>query len=146
LKAGVKYFEGVEMEGSTSIFLSLFCVIGVLALMMFVMMSAAIRIVPESKRLDVYRLGRYIGEKGPGLVLIIPVIDRGALKEVGESTLTRNRTLIGTAGETQTSVYTDGKVRLSTGEVWDAISQKPLSPGQRVRVVRALLEVEKEEG
>lgn len=125
---------------------SLLCFIALVLFMGFGMVFAAIRIVPENKRLDVYRLGRYIGEKGPGLLLLIPVIDRGVLKEVGESSLTRNRTLIGAAGETQTSVYTDGKVRLSTGEVWDAVSQKPLSPGQRVRVVRALLEVEKDEG
>jgi hypothetical protein len=78
---------------------SLLCFVALVLIMGFVMMSAAIRIVPENKRLDVYRLGRYIGEKGPGLLLLIPVIDRGVLKEVGESSLTRNRTLIGAAAK-----------------------------------------------
>lgn len=36
----------------------------------------AIRVVPEYQRLVVFRLGRCIGQKGPGLVIIIPLIDR----------------------------------------------------------------------
>ena len=36
----------------------------------------AIRIVPEYQRLVVFRLGRLLGERGPGLVLLIPFIDR----------------------------------------------------------------------
>jgi regulator of protease activity HflC (stomatin/prohibitin superfamily) len=42
-----------------------------------VLMSLAIRIVPETQRLVIFRLGRYLGVRGPGLVLVIPVIDRG---------------------------------------------------------------------
>ena len=38
--------------------------------------TAAIKIVPEFQRLVVFRLGRLIGEKGPGLIFIIPVVDR----------------------------------------------------------------------
>ncbi len=38
--------------------------------------SAAIKIVREYERLVVFRLGRLIGEKGPGLVFVIPVVDR----------------------------------------------------------------------
>lgn len=59
---------------------TLLCVIGsffVLALL-FVMLS--IRIVAPDKRLSVHRLGQYLGEKGPGLVILIPFIDRGVLK------------------------------------------------------------------
>jgi regulator of protease activity HflC (stomatin/prohibitin superfamily) len=36
----------------------------------------AIKIVREYERLVVFRLGRCIGEKGPGLVLLIPFVDR----------------------------------------------------------------------
>ena len=36
----------------------------------------AARIVPEYRRLVVFRLGRSIGARGPGLVLLIPFIDR----------------------------------------------------------------------
>jgi regulator of protease activity HflC (stomatin/prohibitin superfamily) len=37
---------------------------------------AAIRIVPEYERGVVFRLGRVIGAKGPGLFFIIPIVDR----------------------------------------------------------------------
>ena len=38
--------------------------------------ASAIRIMREYERAVVFRLGRLIGEKGPGLILLIPVIDR----------------------------------------------------------------------
>lgn len=37
---------------------------------------SAIKIVPEYQRIVVFRLGRLIGAKGPGLVIVIPVVDR----------------------------------------------------------------------
>jgi regulator of protease activity HflC (stomatin/prohibitin superfamily) len=43
---------------------------------LFVFLISAIKIVPEYQRLVVFRLGRLIGEKGPGLVFVIPVVDR----------------------------------------------------------------------
>lgn len=43
---------------------------------LFVFLISAIKIVPEFQRLVVFRLGRLIGEKGPGLVFVIPVVDR----------------------------------------------------------------------
>jgi regulator of protease activity HflC (stomatin/prohibitin superfamily) len=39
-------------------------------------MFSAIRIVPEYRRLVVFRLGRCIGAKGPGVVIVLPVFDR----------------------------------------------------------------------
>jgi regulator of protease activity HflC (stomatin/prohibitin superfamily) len=39
-------------------------------------LSRAIKIVPEYQRLVLFRLGRCVGTRGPGLVLIIPVFDR----------------------------------------------------------------------
>jgi regulator of protease activity HflC (stomatin/prohibitin superfamily) len=41
-----------------------------------VILANAIRIVREYERLVVFRLGRLIGERGPGVVLLIPIIDR----------------------------------------------------------------------
>jgi regulator of protease activity HflC (stomatin/prohibitin superfamily) len=40
------------------------------------MLAAAIRILREYERGVVFRLGRLLGAKGPGLILLIPVIDR----------------------------------------------------------------------
>jgi membrane-bound ClpP family serine protease len=128
----------------TTAFIFLFCVLGVFVLMSMIFIAASIRVVPESKRLSVYRLGRYLGEKGPGLVLLIPFVDRGVMKELGDVSDTPSRRLVGAVGETRTTVYTDGKVLLANSEEWDAISQSPISAGQRVRVVRVILEVEKE--
>ena len=48
------------------------------ALVLFVMfyLIGAIKIVPEYKRLVHFRLGRCIGTKGPGMVIIIPIVDK----------------------------------------------------------------------
>jgi regulator of protease activity HflC (stomatin/prohibitin superfamily) len=54
--------------------------------LVFVFLANAIRVVREYERLVVFRLGRLIGEKGPGLVLLIPVVDRAV--KVGLRTVT----------------------------------------------------------
>lgn len=59
-------------------------VIGILVLGAFVLLGMAVRIVPEYQRLVVLRLGRVIGAKGPGLVLLIPLIDRGVRADLRE--------------------------------------------------------------
>ena len=51
-------------------------VLTVILVLLVVFLANAIRIVPEFQRLVIFRLGRCIGQKGPGLVIIIPVIDR----------------------------------------------------------------------
>jgi regulator of protease activity HflC (stomatin/prohibitin superfamily) len=121
-----------------------FCMVtAILLVMMMIIIMTSIRIVREETRLSVYRLGRYIGDKGPGLVLLMPVIDKGVLKQVGDMQNTLGRSLVGAAGEARTTIYTDGKVILANEE-WDAMSHTPISAGQRVRVLRMVLEVEKE--
>jgi regulator of protease activity HflC (stomatin/prohibitin superfamily) len=62
----------------------LLCVVGGLFLVVFVFIANAIRIVPEYQRLVVFRLGRSIGAKGPGIVLLIPVIDRAVRVDLRE--------------------------------------------------------------
>jgi regulator of protease activity HflC (stomatin/prohibitin superfamily) len=59
-------------------------VVGILVLAAVVLLGMAIRIVPEYQRLVVFRLGRVIGAKGPGLVLLIPLIDRGVRADLRE--------------------------------------------------------------
>ncbi len=53
-----------------------YCLIGVAVVLVFIFLATAIKIVPEYKRVVVFRLGRCIGSKGPGLVLLIPFVDR----------------------------------------------------------------------
>src|SRR5690554_2387123 len=60
------------------------CLIGFVVLAVLVVLGSAIRIVPEYQRLVVFRLGRCIGAKGPGIVLLIPVVDRGVKVDLRE--------------------------------------------------------------
>ena len=121
----------------------LFCFVGSFLLLGMMFISFSIRIVPEDSRLTVYRLGRSIGDKGPGLVLLIPFIDMGKMKKLGDPDHSPSYKLVGAVGETHTPVFRDGKVLFSSGE-WDAVSQTPIAAGRRVRVVRMILEVEEE--
>jgi regulator of protease activity HflC (stomatin/prohibitin superfamily) len=50
--------------------------IGVVAFFLLLLLLAAIRIAREYERGVIFRLGRLIGTKGPGLFLLIPFIDR----------------------------------------------------------------------
>jgi regulator of protease activity HflC (stomatin/prohibitin superfamily) len=48
----------------------------VLLLFLIVILSSAVKIVQEYERGVIFRLGRLVGAKGPGLFLIIPIVDR----------------------------------------------------------------------
>ena len=53
------------------------CLVGAVLVVGFIILVNAIRIVPEYQRLVVFRLGRVLSApRGPGLVLLIPIIDR----------------------------------------------------------------------
>ncbi|OGP94082.1 MAG: hypothetical protein A2157_03605 [Deltaproteobacteria bacterium RBG_16_47_11] len=58
---------GIQGLSSTFIFIIVFLIL---------LASAAIKILREYERGVVFRLGRIIGAKGPGLVFIIPMIDK----------------------------------------------------------------------
>jgi regulator of protease activity HflC (stomatin/prohibitin superfamily) len=47
-------------------------------------LASAVRIIQEYERLVVFRLGRSIGVKGPGVVLMIPFVDRGVKVDLRE--------------------------------------------------------------
>lgn len=46
------------------------------ALVVLMVLSSAIKIVQEYERAGIFRLGRFVGLRGPGLVLIIPFVER----------------------------------------------------------------------
>ncbi len=46
------------------------------AVVVFLFLISAIKVVREYERLVVFRLGRLTNEKGPGLVIVIPIIDK----------------------------------------------------------------------
>jgi regulator of protease activity HflC (stomatin/prohibitin superfamily) len=60
------------------------CVLFLILLGLLVFLVNAVRIVPEYERLVVFRLGRCIGSRGPGLVLLIPVVDRARRVDLRE--------------------------------------------------------------
>ena len=62
---------------------SLLCLFGSVIVIMMIFLASSIRIVQEDRRLSVYRVGRFLGDKGPGVVMLIPIIDRGIVKELG---------------------------------------------------------------
>ncbi|WP_352424868.1 slipin family protein [Aminomonas paucivorans] len=45
-------------------------------LLVLMLLGAAVKVVPEYQRAVLFRLGRLVGGKGPGLILVIPVVDR----------------------------------------------------------------------
>jgi len=64
---------------------SVLCLIGAVVVIIVIFLVSAIRIVPEYQRLVVFRVGRCIGAKGPGIVLLIPFgIDRGVKVDLRE--------------------------------------------------------------
>ncbi len=68
------------MEAILSLLLLVFCA----GLILLALLGSIIRIVPEYQRLVVFRLGKVIGAKGPGLVLLIPIVDRAITVDLRE--------------------------------------------------------------
>ena len=58
--------------------------IALIAVLVIFLLATSIKVVPEYQRLIVFRLGRCIGELGPGLVMLIPVIDRAVNVDLRE--------------------------------------------------------------
>ena len=57
--------------------------IGLIAFIVFIVvifLLSGIRVLREWERMPVLRLGRYVGLKGPGIIYLIPIIDRAPLK------------------------------------------------------------------
>ena len=54
----------------------MYVVIGVIVLFVLIIVPMAVKIVQEYERGVIFRLGRLVGARGPGLFLIIPFIDR----------------------------------------------------------------------
>lgn len=64
-----------------------FVFVALVLLFLVVLLASAIKIVRDYERLVVFRLGRCIGEKGPGFVLLIPIVDQPTKVDLRESYL-----------------------------------------------------------
>ena len=58
--------------------------LGVIVILLVILLPAMIRIVRDYQRLVVFRLGKCIGPKGPGVVLLIPLVDRAVAVDLRE--------------------------------------------------------------
>jgi regulator of protease activity HflC (stomatin/prohibitin superfamily) len=64
--------------------MALLIALGVLVLVLVILLVMSVRIVREYQLLMVFRLGRSIGTKGPGLVFLIPLIDKAVWVDLRE--------------------------------------------------------------
>jgi regulator of protease activity HflC (stomatin/prohibitin superfamily) len=55
-----------------------------LLIFVLILAGSSIKIARESQRLVVYRFGRFFGLKGPGLIFIIPGVDKCTKINVGD--------------------------------------------------------------
>jgi len=55
-------------------------VVGFIGIVVALFLLSGIRVLREWERMPVLRLGRYVGLKGPGLIYLVPLIDRAPLK------------------------------------------------------------------
>ena len=67
--------------------ITLICVFGIAIVFVVVFISAMVRIVREYERLVVFRLGRCVGVKGPGIVFLLPFIDLAQTVDLRETVL-----------------------------------------------------------
>ena len=66
-------------------------VAGLIVIVVLFVLSQAIKIVREYQRVVLFRLGRALGTRGPGLVFIIPVFDRVTWVDLREKYLRTTR-------------------------------------------------------
>ena len=56
-------------------------------IIVLVIIAYSIRVIREYQRAVVFRLGRLLGAKGPGLIFLIPIIDRTVIVDLRVVTL-----------------------------------------------------------
>jgi regulator of protease activity HflC (stomatin/prohibitin superfamily) len=109
--------SGDEIVNGTPVFL--LCLVLIFLLLSITLVATAIRIIPEYQRAVVLRLGRCIGLKGPGIVILLPFIDQPILVDLREQTHTL---------AAQSAISTDN-VRLTVDISW---SYKVIDPAESV--------------
>ena len=61
--------------------------IAILIIIMLIILGSAIRVVREYERAVIFRVGRLIGAKGPGLILLLPILDKAVKVDLRVTTL-----------------------------------------------------------
>src|SRR6266581_4242326 len=55
--------------------MTMFVIVGAVAVVLFMLVSAAVKIVQEYERGVIFRLGRLVAARGPGFFLLIPFVE-----------------------------------------------------------------------
>jgi hypothetical protein len=56
----------------------------VVIILIIMFLAASLKVASEYQRLALFRLGRYLGLRGPGLIVIIPGIDKCFTVSIGD--------------------------------------------------------------
>ena len=102
-----------------------------IVVVMLGLITSAIRIVPQTQRLVVFRLGLCLGQRGPGLVILFPFgVDRGIavdVSDIGEA--------VGRVRKAMTAAES-GTLEIA-GQLWPARSREgPIGPDIEVAVIQ----------
>jgi regulator of protease activity HflC (stomatin/prohibitin superfamily) len=123
----------------------LLCMLVGCVLLYALLMAMAVRIVPKTQRLVIFRLGRYLGVRGPGLVFVIPAIDTAIKAELleqqrtvlCEDILTRDHELVTVEADWQYKIPDPAAVVLPAGS-FEKIAQDQFGKSLR-EVIGGLL-------
>ncbi|MEW6141933.1 MAG: slipin family protein [Chloroflexota bacterium] len=96
-----------------------FVLIVIVVLVLVIILSAAIRIVQEYERGVIFRLGRYVGIRGPGLVFLIPFIER--MQKIGLRVITMDVPAQEAITRDNVTVKVDAVVYFRVVEASDAV-------------------------
>jgi hypothetical protein len=56
----------------------------VFVVLVMLFLAFSMRVVAEQQRIALFRLGRFMGLKGPGLVMVVPYMDRACKITIGD--------------------------------------------------------------
>jgi hypothetical protein len=95
-------------------------VIGIISL---ILIANTVNIIKENERVVIYRLGKFSEVKGPGLVLIIPFLDKLMKIELGK---------VGNA-LSDIDLY-QGEISIN-GEEYEAFCEGKIKKGEKIKIV-----------
>ena len=80
----------MNITGLNISYLVMVCMVVIFLGVLLLALTSAIRIVPEYARMAIFRLGRFVRVVGPGLILLLPFVDRGIQVDLREQKETIN--------------------------------------------------------
>lgn len=94
----------------------------ILGIIIFIFMAKSIFVLQAYERAVIFRLGKFVGVKGPGVILTVPFIDKTMNFKLGQVT----------DALSDIDPY-KGKISLN-GKEYDAISEENIKKGEKVKL------------